>query len=38
MFTGIVEETGQIKYLSLAGSSGEIGIRAKKVLEAIVLR
>ena len=34
MFTGIVEETGQIKYLSLAGSSGEIGIRAKKVLES----
>ena len=34
MFTGIVDATGQIKYLSLAGSSGEIGIRAKKVLES----
>ncbi len=33
MFTGIIEEIGQIRRLSLAGSSGEIGIRAKRVLE-----
>ncbi len=33
MFTGIVEEIGRIRYISLRGSSGELGIGAKKVLE-----
>lgn len=33
MFTGIVEEVGTIAFISLAGNSGQIGIRAKKVLE-----
>ncbi|MBO5293244.1 MAG: riboflavin synthase [Lachnospiraceae bacterium] len=33
MFTGIVEETGEILSLSLQGISGTIRIRAKKVLE-----
>ena len=33
MFTGIVEETGLIKNLSIMGSSGTIAIKAKKVLE-----
>ena len=33
MFTGIIEETGIIKSLSISGSSGAIGIQAKKVLE-----
>lgn len=33
MFTGIIEETGTIKALSLSGSSGEIAVGAKKVLE-----
>ncbi len=33
MFTGIVEELGKIRYISLKGSSGELGIQAKKVLE-----
>lgn len=33
MFTGIVEEMGQIRHLTLQGSSGKIGIRARKVLE-----
>lgn len=33
MFTGIVEETGTIKFISSAGSSGRIAIQARKVLE-----
>lgn len=33
MFTGIVEETGIIKTLSIKGTSGSIAIQAKKVLE-----
>lgn len=33
MFTGIVEEVGSIKNVLAGGESGEIGIRAKKVLE-----
>jgi len=33
MFTGIVEETGTVKSISMAGSSGTIVIEAKKVLE-----
>lgn len=33
MFTGIVEETGTIKKLLISGNSGQIQIRAKKVLE-----
>ncbi len=33
MFTGIVEELGTIRSLTLHGSSGQIGIRARKVLE-----
>jgi len=33
MFTGIVEETGTIKYIRLAGMSGNIAIRAHTVLE-----
>lgn len=33
MFTGIVEETGVIKNISILGSSGQIQILAKKVLE-----
>ncbi len=33
MFTGIVEETGIIKNLSIKGTSGAIAIQAKKVLE-----
>ncbi len=33
MFTGIIEETGTVRHLTLAGISGEIGIRARKVLE-----
>lgn len=37
MFTGIVEEKGVISRLALTGSSGEITIRAKKVLEATKL-
>ena len=32
MFTGIVEETGTVRNLDLAGSSGELQIRADKVL------
>ncbi len=32
MFTGIVEEIGRIRYLSMQGSSGRIGICANKVL------
>lgn len=33
MFTGIIEEVGVIRSLSMAGHSGEIAIRAKTVLE-----
>ena len=33
MFTGIVEEKGTVKHISLAGISGSIAIRARKVLE-----
>lgn len=33
MFTGIIEETGRVRSLSLAGSSGRISIEAAKVLE-----
>lgn len=33
MFTGIIEELGTIKSISMRGSSGQIAIRAKKVLE-----
>jgi riboflavin synthase len=33
MFTGIVEELGEIRRLALSGSSGQIAIRASKVLE-----
>lgn len=32
MFTGIIEELGTIKNISIRGSSGQIAIRAKKVL------
>lgn len=33
MFTGIVEEKGTVNYVKLSGSSGQISIKAKKVLE-----
>ena len=33
MFTGIVEELGQVKALSLRGNSGTLTVKAKKVLE-----
>ncbi len=33
MFTGIIEETGTIRRISLKGSAGEIAVRARKVLE-----
>ena len=33
MFTGIVEEAGTIKKLMISGNSGQIAVRAKKVLE-----
>lgn len=33
MFTGIIEEAGTIKSITLRGSSGQIAVRAKKVLE-----
>lgn len=33
MFTGIVEEKGTIKHISLTGSSGSIAVKARKVLE-----
>jgi len=33
MFTGIIEETGTIKNISMSGSSGTIAVNAKKVLE-----
>lgn len=35
MFTGIIEELGKVKNISLQGSSGKITIYAKKVLEGI---
>ncbi len=34
MFTGIVEELGKIRSLSMAGTSGKIAIQARKVLES----
>ncbi len=33
MFTGIIEEMGRVRSVSLAGASGKISIEAKKVLE-----
>lgn len=33
MFTGIIEELGQIRRVALSGDSGQIAIRARKVLE-----
>lgn len=33
MFTGIIEEMGRVRSVSLAGASGQISIEAKKVLE-----
>lgn len=33
MFTGIIEEIGKIRHVTLAGSSGQIAIQARKVLE-----
>ncbi len=33
MFTGIIEELGQIRHIAMQGSSGRIEIHAKKVLE-----
>ena len=33
MFTGIIEELGQIRRICIQGSSGQIAISAKKVLE-----
>lgn len=33
MFTGIIEESGTIKRITLQGNSGQIAIRAEKVLE-----
>ena len=33
MFTGIIEETGKIRQIVLAGSSGQISIQANRVLE-----
>lgn len=33
MFTGIIEEVGTIRSITLSGNSGQISIRAKKVLE-----
>jgi len=35
MFTGIVEELGQVKALSLRGNSGTLTVKAKKVLEGL---
>lgn len=35
MFTGIIEELGKVKNISLQGSSGKITIYAKKVLDGI---
>ena len=33
MFTGIIEEVGKIKHISLYGNSGQVAIKATKVLE-----
>lgn len=33
MFTGIIEEQGQIRWVSLGGNSGKISVMAEKVLE-----
>ena len=33
MFTGIIEEMGKLRQMKLAGSSGQIQIEARKVLE-----
>lgn len=33
MFTGIIEEVGTIKHISVSGISGSLAIKAKKVLE-----
>lgn len=33
MFTGIIEEVGTVKHITTKGTSGQIAIRAKKVLE-----
>ena len=33
MFTGIIEEIGKVKKISLAGKSGSLEIGAKKILE-----
>ena len=35
MFTGIVEEMGKIRHVALAGSSGQIAVQARKVLEGM---
>lgn len=37
MFTGIIEELGTIKKISIRGNSGEIMIHAKKVLEGTII-
>lgn len=37
MFTGIVEEKGKIKYISVTGTSGKIAIKASKVLEGTII-
>lgn len=37
MFTGIIEELGTVKSVSLSGGSGKIAITAKKVLEGTIL-
>ena len=34
MFTGIIEEKGSVRYIQLAGESGVLAVKAKKVLEA----
>ena len=33
MFTGIIEELGKIRFVSLAGNSGKIAVSASRVLE-----
>lgn len=33
MFTGIIEELGRIQSVTLAGNSGRIAVKARKVLE-----
>ena len=37
MFTGIVEEVGTIRHVSLTGSSGQIDIKAEKVLDGTMI-